>query len=32
MLKEYAGDEIHLNRKAVGLVRAELREKIGIDI
>ncbi len=32
MLKEYAGDEIHLNGKAVGLVRAELREKIGIDI
>jgi len=32
MLKEYAGDEIHLNRKAVRLVRAELREKIGIDI
>lgn len=32
MLKEYSGDDIHLNKKAVGLVRAELREKIGIDI
>jgi hypothetical protein len=32
MLQEYAGDEIHLNRKAVALVRAELREKLGIDI
>jgi hypothetical protein len=32
MLKEYSGDDIHLNKKAVGLVRAELREKTGIDI
>ncbi len=32
MLKEYSGDDIHLNKKAVGLVRAELREKMGIDI
>jgi hypothetical protein len=32
MLKEYSGDDIHLNKKAVKLVRAELREKIGIDI
>lgn len=32
MLKEYAGDEIHLNKKAVRLVRGELRDKMGIDI
>ncbi len=32
MLKEYSDDDIHLNKKAVKLVRAELREKIGIDI
>lgn len=32
MLREYAGDEIHLNQKAVRLVRAEIRDKIGIDI
>ena len=32
MLKEYSGDDIHLNKKAVGLVRAELRRKTGIDI
>jgi hypothetical protein len=32
MLKEYSGDDIHLNKKAVGLVRAELREKIGVII
>lgn len=32
MLQEYAGDEIHLNKKAVALVRAELKEKLGIDI
>jgi lysophospholipase L1-like esterase len=32
MLKEYAGDEIHLSKKAVALVRAEIREKLGIDI
>jgi GDSL-like Lipase/Acylhydrolase family len=32
MLKEYSGDEIHLNKKAVALVRAEIREKLGIDI
>ena len=23
MLKEYSGDDIHLNKKAVGLVRSE---------
>jgi hypothetical protein len=32
MLKEYASDDIHLNRKAVGLVRVEIRGKLGIDI
>ncbi len=32
MLKEYAGDEIHLNKRAVALVRAEIREKLRIDI
>jgi hypothetical protein len=32
MLQEYAGDDIHLNRKAVRLVRSELRGKMGIDI
>jgi len=32
MLKEYAGDEIHLNRKAVRLVRAEIREKMNSNI
>jgi hypothetical protein len=32
MLKEYASDDIHLNKKAVGLVRAELRTKLGIDV
>ena len=32
MLKEYAGDEIHLNKKAVRLVKSELRDKMGIDI
>jgi hypothetical protein len=32
MLKEYAGDDIHLNRKAVRLVRGELRDKMGIDV
>jgi hypothetical protein len=32
MLKEYAGDDIHLNRKAVRLVRSELRGKVGLDI
>ena len=32
MLQEYAGDEIHLNKRAVGLVRAEIRGKLGIDI
>ncbi len=32
MLKEYAGDDIHLNKKAVGLVRSELRDKMGIDM
>jgi hypothetical protein len=32
MLKEYGGDEIHLNKKAVALVRAEIREKLEIDI
>lgn len=32
MLKEYAGDEIHLNKKAVKLVRAEMRAKLGVDV
>jgi hypothetical protein len=32
MLKEYADDEIHLNKKAVRLVRGELRDRMGIDI
>lgn len=32
MLKEYASDDIHLNKKAVGLVRAEMRAKLGIDV
>ncbi len=32
MLQEHAGDEIHLNKKAVALVRAELKEKLGIKI
>jgi len=32
MLKEYSGDEIHLNKKAVGLVRAEIRTKLGINV
>ncbi len=32
MLKEYASDEIHLNKKAVRLVRKELRDKMGIDV
>ncbi len=32
MLKEYAGDEIHLNKKAVRFVRAEIKGKTGIDI
>jgi hypothetical protein len=32
MLQEYAGDEIHLNKRAVRLVRAEIREKLGIAI
>lgn len=31
MLKEYAGDDIHLNRKAVKLARAELR-KLGVKV
>jgi lysophospholipase L1-like esterase len=31
MLKEYAGDEIHLNKKAVKLARAELR-KAGVKV
>ena len=31
MLKEYSGDDIHLNEKAVGLVREELRAKLHID-
>jgi hypothetical protein len=30
MLREYAGDEIHLNKKAVKLARAELR-KLGVE-
>jgi hypothetical protein len=32
MLKEYASDDIHLNKKAVGLVRTEIRTKLGIDV
>jgi hypothetical protein len=32
MLKEYAGDEIHLNKKAVRLVKGELRNKMGIYV
>ena len=32
MLKEYSSDEIHLNKKAVGLVRTEIRTKLGIDV
>ena len=32
MLQEYAGDDIHLNKKAVGLVRTEIRTKKGIDV
>ncbi|MBM3156592.1 MAG: SGNH/GDSL hydrolase family protein [Chloroflexi bacterium] len=31
MLREYSGDDIHLNKKAVKLVRAELR-KVGIKV
>jgi len=31
MLKEYASDDIHLNKKAVDLVREELRAKLRID-
>ncbi|MEE8471395.1 MAG: SGNH/GDSL hydrolase family protein [Dehalococcoidia bacterium] len=30
MLQEYAGDEIHLNSRAVDLVKMELSEKLGI--
>jgi lysophospholipase L1-like esterase len=32
MRKEYAGDDIHLNKKAVGLVRAEMKAKLSIDV
>jgi hypothetical protein len=32
MAKEYSSDEIHLNKKAVGLVRAEIRTKLGTDV
>jgi len=32
MLKEYASDDIHLNKKAVRLVKAELRDKLHIDV
>ncbi len=32
MLKEYAGDDIHLNKKAVKLVRLELRDKLGVQL
>ena len=32
MLKEYASDDIHLNKKAVGLVREELGAKMHIDV
>jgi hypothetical protein len=32
MLKEYASDDIHLNKKAVGLARMEIRTKLGIDV
>jgi len=31
MLKEYAGDDIHLNKKAVELVRDDLRAKLHIN-
>jgi hypothetical protein len=32
MLQKYAGDDIHLNKNAVGLVRTEIRAKLGIDV
>jgi hypothetical protein len=32
MLPEYAGDDIHLNTEAVSIARAELREKLGVNI
>jgi hypothetical protein len=32
MLREYAGDEIHLNKKAVKLARAELSDKLGVQV
>ena len=32
MLKEHAGDEVHLNRKAVKFAKAEISEKMGVDI
>ena len=32
MLKEYSGDEIHLNKRAVGLARTEIRTKLGFDV
>jgi len=32
MLKEYAGDEIHLNSKVIPLVRNELNKKLGLLI
>ena len=32
MLREYAGDDIHLNKKAVKLARAELRDKLGVQV
>jgi len=32
MLKEYAGDDIHLNKKAVELVRTEIRTKLDINV
>jgi lysophospholipase L1-like esterase len=32
MLQEYAGDDVHLNRKAVKLVRVELKARMGVNI
>lgn len=32
MLKEYAGDQIHLNNKVIPIVRKELNEIIGITV
>jgi hypothetical protein len=32
MLREYAADEVHLNGKTVGCVKAELRDQLGIPV